>query len=309
MNKRKYILFDGSNISHIAFHKAKSIVYAEVAERVGKKNGRQVDPLVDLTEDDITHIEGMMYHVFFMKVHNIFKSFPNSNYMFAWDAAGSSDWRKERFPDYKSNRVYTGDPTWKVLFSGITEIKEVLKYYPVHQAGYEKLEADDILFVYGKELGAENEVVIVSTDSDLLQIAQKFKNVKIFHPLKKKFVQIPKTYDICIFKSIKGETGDGIPGIKGYGDKKSVKLAEEYVEDHDIIEDTLKDDEYKIFKRNIELIDISYNPNLHKVEVELDKIHDATKYIDFNKIKKFYFDKKLKDLLGKFDSVTEAFPI
>src|SRR6056297_2380998 len=228
MSKRKYILFDGSNISHIAFHKAKSLVYKDIAERLGKKNAREIDPLIDLTEEDIKHIEGMMYHVFFMKVHNIFKKFTNGYYMFAWDAAGSSDWRKEKYPEYKSNRVYTEDPTWKILFNGIQEIKNVLKYYPVHQAGFEKLEADDILFVYGKELGKKSEAIIISTDSDLIQIAQKFDNVKIFHPLTKKFVQAPKTYDICISKSIKGEKGDGIPGIAGYGDKKSIKLAEEY---------------------------------------------------------------------------------
>jgi DNA polymerase I len=308
MTKKKYVLFDGSNISHIAFHRAKSIVYKEVAEREEKKNARDVDPVNDLTQDDIGHIEGMMYHVFFMKVHNILKKFPNSYYMFAWDAAGSSDWRKEKFPEYKSNRVYTEDPTWKILFNNINEIKKVLEYYPVHQSGYEKLEADDILFVYGKELSESADVVIVSTDSDLTQIAQKFNNVKIFNPLTKKFVKPPKEYDICIFKSIKGEKGDGIPGIKGYGDKKATKLAEEFQKDNESIKDTLKPDEYDIFKRNIELIDISHNPNLHKVDLELSKIHEATKYIDFDKIKKFYFDKKLKTLLETFESVTEVFP-
>lgn len=302
----KYILFDGNNISHIAFHRAKSIVYKEVAEREGKKNARQIDPLVDITEDDIEHIEGMMYHVFFMKVHKIFKKFPNARYMFAWDAAGSSDWRKERYPDYKSNRVYTEDPTWKILFKGIDELKKVLTYYPVHQSSYRNLEADDILYVYGRDMSEESEIIIVSTDSDLLQIAQNY-NVKIFHPLDQKFVQPPKTYNICVFKSIKGEKGDGIPGIKGYGDKKSTKLAEEFEDDENILENTLKPEEFEIFKRNLELIDISFNPNLDKVEVELDKINEATQHIDFDRIKKFYFDKKLKTLLESFESVTEVF--
>jgi DNA polymerase-1 len=306
MAKEKYILFDGNNLSHIAFHRAKSIVFKEIAEELDKKP-RDIDPTNDLTDDNMKHILGMTYHVFFLKIHKIFKRFSDGRFMFAWDAAGSSDWRKERYPEYKSNRVYTEDPTWKLLFEAIDEIKKVLVHYPVYQAEFHKLEADDILYAYAKHMDEDKEVIIVSTDSDLLQIAQKF-NAKVFHPLKQKFSRPPKEYDICVFKAIKGEEGDGIPGIKGFGDKKSERLATDYQGDENAINETLNEEQREIFYRNIELIDISNNPNLDKVVLELDKIEEATNYIDFDEIRKFYFKKGLKELMSKFDSVIDVFP-
>lgn len=304
MTKQRYVLFDGNNISHIAFHRAKSIVYKEIAERLGK-SARQIDPAEDLTADEIDQIKGMMFHVFFLKIHKIFKKFRNARYLVAWDAAGASNWRKSIYPEYKSNRVYTEDPTWTVLFDGIKELKEILKSYPVYQTGFESLEADDILYAYAEHLHEDYDVVIVSTDSDLVQISQKF-GTKIFHPLNQKYVDIPQSYDICYFKALDGEKGDGIPGVKGYGKKRAQRLAEAIAKDPDAI-DELNDEQQEIFLRNVQLIDISNNPNLSKVVLELDKLEEATDWIDLDKIRKFYFDKKLRQLLETFESVAAIF--
>lgn len=304
MAKQTYVLFDGNNVSHIAFHRAKSIVYKEIGEKTGKPP-RKIDPNKDLANEDLEHIQGMMYHVFFLKIHKIFKKFRNARYLVAWDAPGASNWRKSIYPEYKSNRVYTEDPTWTTLFYGMSELKEILKSYPVYQVGFESLEADDILYAYAEHLHEDYEVIIVSTDSDLVQISQKF-GTKLFHPLNQKYVDIPKTYDICHYKALDGEKGDGIPGVKGYGKKRATRLAESLAKDPNAI-DELDAGQQEIFLRNVQLIDISNNPNLGKVVLELDKLEEATNWINLDRIRKFYFDKKLRQLLESFESVAAIF--
>jgi 5'-3' exonuclease len=300
--KEKYIIFDGNNIAHIAFHRASSIILKNKKEEF--EASKQKD--IKLEESDYESVEGMMYLVFLRKIHKIFKKYPNGRYIFAWDNIRSSDWRKSIYSDYKSNRNYEHDPIWQVLFKGMSELKSVLEYYPIYQVSIENLEGDDIIYVYSKYLSRSSDVVIVSGDSDLVQIAQTFPNTKIYHPLKGKNVEIPEDYLVVHAKAIKGEKGDGIPGLPGYGDVKSQRLAREIKENPDAI-DKLNEEQQSIFLRNIKLIDISKCPNLDKVYFDLEAVDNATNTIDLDKIKSFYFNKKLKSLLESFDSIASIF--
>lgn len=295
MTKNKFVLFDGNNLAHIAFHRGKSIVQKEKGEL--------------LTKEDFSVVESMMYLVYFRKLHKYIKMFKNSYFIMTWDNPGSSEWRKTIYPEYKANRNYDTDPIWRILFDGIEKLVGVLQYYPMYQVKIEKLEADDILYVYSKELSQIGKVIIISGDSDMIQAAQDF-GIKVYHPIKDKYVEIPKTYDYCVFKAIKGDKSDVIQGIYGYGEVKSARLAQE-IYGEDFIDHfsapNLTEEQCETVIRNLKLIRIANNPNLKNASVDLEKIKDANANVDFQKIKKFYFDYKLKSLIETFDSVMAVF--
>jgi 5'-3' exonuclease len=142
----------------------------------------------------------------------------------------------------------------------------------------------------------------------MIQAVQEF-GVKLFHPIKDKYVQAPTTYDYCVYKAIKGDKADEIEGIYGYGEKKAARLAEElYSEDFidDISCPELSKDQQKQVLRNLRLIRISNNPNLKNAKVDIDEIISCSN-VDLPKIQKFYFDNKLKSLVEGFESVVSIF--
>lgn len=313
--KDRYALFDGNNIAHIAFHRGKSIILKnkiKEAEAKAKKAGKKFTKVdakkIKLVKKDYDAITGMMLTVFFRKMHKLIKIFAGYNYIFTWDNPGSSEWRRKIMPGYKANRDYDTDPIWRILFDTIDELRVILNSYPIHQVRIEKLEADDIMYVFAGELSKVGDVVIISGDSDMIQAIQDF-GVKVYHPIKDKYVKGPTTYDYCVYKAIKGDTSDTIDGIFGYGEVKATRLAEEMYGE-DFVDDfscpQLDKKQQKKVLLNLKLIRISNNPNLKKVKVDVDSVKNA-KYMDLAKIKKFYFTHKLKSLIEGFDSVISIF--
>jgi 5'-3' exonuclease len=257
-----------------------------------------------LALEDFSSLESMMYHVFLLKLHKFFKKFKDYYFIVCWDNTGSTEWRREIYPEYKSGRIYDVDPTWNVLFSGIRNLQTLLLSYPVSQESIEKLEADDVMYAYAGFLANQGEVVIASGDGDMIQAVQDF-GVKLYHPVNDKYVETPKTYNHCLYKAIRGDKSDDIEGIYGYGEVKSAKLAEAIGKDSNAILQFNKE-QREIVLRNLQLIEIKNNPNLNKAIPDLTKIH-ASGNIDLIKIQKFYFDKKLRSLLEDFDSVVSLF--
>lgn len=311
----KFALFDGNNLAHIAFHRGKSIILknkikeAEAkAKKQGKKFTKKDKDKIKLVKKDYPAVTGMMLTVFFRKLHKLIKIFKDYTYIFTWDNPGSSEWRRAYMPEYKASRDYETDPVWRILFDGIDELRVILDSYPIHQERIEKLEADDIMYVFAEQLSEVGDVVIISGDSDMIQAIQRF-GVKVYHPIKDKYVKAPTTYDYCVFKAIKGDKADEIEGIHGYGDVKAARLAEEIWAD-DFIDDIscpeLDKKQQKRVLLNLKLIRIENNPNLKNVKVDLDAIQ-AAKRVDLNKIQKFYFSHRLKSLIEGFDSVISIF--
>jgi len=311
----KFVLFDGNNLAHIAFHRGKSsilknkITEAEKkAKAKGKKFAKADAKKIKLVQKDFDAVTGMMYTVFFRKLHKLIKIFKDQTYIFTWDNPGSSEWRRKIMPEYKASRDYETDPIWRVLFDSIDELRVILDSYPIHQVRIEKLEADDIMYVFAGELSKIGKVTIISGDSDMIQAIQRF-GVKVYHPIKDKYVKGPTTYDYCVYKAIKGDKSDEIEGIYGYGEKKATRLAEE-IWGEDFVDDIscpeLDNKQQKQVIKNLRLIRIENNPNLKKATVNMDAII-ASKHVDLSAIQKFYFNHKLKSLVEGFESVVSIF--
>ena len=53
---------------------------------------------------------------------------------------------------------------------------------------------------------------------------QTHKNLKLYNPIRKKFIETPE-HDYVTWKALKGDSSDNIPGFKGVGNKTASKLA------------------------------------------------------------------------------------
>ena len=157
--------------------------------------------------------------------------------------------RTQAFREYKSNRPKLPDSFWRQQ----GEILSIMSSLPVIQIRHPDYECDDVIANLAKHhTEAGNQVVIVSGDSDFIQVFDSMDHGKIdiYHPIKKKFLEKPE-YCYLDWKSLKGDVSDNIPGIKGVGDKTATKI----VSDPSLLKQTLEDPEKReVFERNRQLI-------------------------------------------------------
>lgn len=137
-------------------------------------------------------------------------------------------WRKQIFPHYKANRKKARDDSgfdWHAIFEALNQIKQELAEnfpYPVVEA--DTAEADDIiaslvLWTQENDLiqdGLDMEpqpVLILSGDHDFTQL-QRYKNVKQYSPIQRKFVKADEPIERIVMEHIlMGDKGDGVPNF------------------------------------------------------------------------------------------------
>jgi len=137
-------------------------------------------------------------------------------------------WRKQIFPHYKANRKKARDDSgfdWHAIFEALNQIKQELAEnfpYPVVEA--DTAEADDIiaslvLWTQENDLiqdGLDMEpqpVLILSGDHDFTQL-QRYKNVKQYSPIQRKFVKADEPIERIVMEHILvGDKGDGVPNF------------------------------------------------------------------------------------------------
>ena len=83
-------------------------------------------------------------------------------------------------------------------------------------------ECDDVIGHLAQHVHADDDVTIVSTDSDFIQLITD--NVNLWHPKKKKYVD-PWECDYVTWKGLRGDPTDNIPGVRGIGPKRATALA------------------------------------------------------------------------------------
>ena len=102
-------------------------------------------------------------------------------------AVDSSSWRKELWPKYKAHREESRAKTgfdWSDFFNNAKSyFEEICDNFPFKHIKVHGAEADDIIGSIC--LQYPNQGIIISADSDFLQLSNK---AKIYHPLKKDFV-------------------------------------------------------------------------------------------------------------------------
>jgi len=133
---------------------------------------------------------------------------------------GRPEKSKELLPDYKGNRVKLDDPQfWREKDEVFEAIKEQTGLVYIK---HPRRECDDVIGYLADCVHKNDNVTIVSTDSDFIQLITE--NVKLWHPKKKSYVD--KWYcDYVTWKALRGDSTDNVPGVSGIGPKRADVLA------------------------------------------------------------------------------------
>lgn len=163
--------------------------------------------------------------------------------------------RYEAMGEYKANRkVEADDPRAKELekfFKQKDVIVDLLKnHFPVSVVRHPTSECDDTLANLIRRSSSAVPWVLVSSDTDFIQLLQEHDNLRIYNPVQKKFVEAPD-YPYVTWKALRGDPTDNIPGVPGVGDKTADKLAS----DPELLAEFItRPDVETVFTRNYDLI-------------------------------------------------------
>jgi hypothetical protein len=129
---------------------------------------------------------------------------------------GGRVWRRDSFPNYKSNRKKTRDSDtakWDKVFDALSKIKEEVRVnLPYKNMEIPRCEADDVIATLCKHLHGNEPIVIVSSDKDFAQL-QRFPGVEQYSPIKKGFISCPDPDAFLVEHILKGDSSDGVPNI------------------------------------------------------------------------------------------------
>ncbi|MET9952541.1 5'-3' exonuclease [Streptomyces sp. NPDC006339] len=162
-----------------------------------------------------------------------------------WDDDWRPQWRVDLIPSYKAHRVAVETPSGPdveevpdTLSPQVPVIVEVLEALGIARVGAAGFEADDVIGTLTER--AEGPVDIVTGDRDLFQLVDDERGVRVLYPrkgvgdcdlvdaelIRTKYGVRPDQY--ADMAALRGDTSDGLPGVKGIGEKTAAQLITEY---------------------------------------------------------------------------------
>ena len=139
--------------------------------------------------------------------------------------------REETYADYKANRAAMPPD----LAEQIPYIRRLLEAMRIPILKYEGFEADDVIGAIAARASSTNEVVIVSSDKDMLQLVNE--RVHMYNPVKEDIWYDPATAEqymgvkpaqVADLLALMGDSVDNIPGAPGIGDKGARDLIQRF---------------------------------------------------------------------------------
>lgn len=228
-------------------------------------------------------------------------------------------WRKKVFQYYKGTRKRDREKSshnWSNIFDTLNKIRDEFRDnlpYPILDV--DGAEADDIIAVLCKYQGTANirlqrdmqpavKVLILSGDKDFIQL-QKYKFVRQYNPIQKKFISggDPKAY--ILEHTIKGDRSDGIPNFLSEDDtfvenKRQKPLSKKNIEMWlDMSPEQFCRDEKTMqqYNRNRQLIDFNFIPD--DVEKSIIDSYESITPHKRGKLYQYFAMHRLNDLLDK----------
>jgi DNA polymerase-1 len=140
--------------------------------------------------------------------------------------------RDEEYAEYKANRAETPPD----LIEQVPWIRRLLEAQRIPILEYEGFEADDVIGTLSRKAAAAGfEVVIVSSDKDMLQLVtdrvsmlNPAKDDTWYDPAKVKEFMGVEPHQIADLLALMGDTVDNIPGAPGIGEKGARGLIEQF---------------------------------------------------------------------------------
>lgn len=296
----KYLVFDISNLLYRTF-------------------------FVQRQEDDET-LAGLATHTALVMLNKYYKQHKPDRVVMAFDR---KSWRKDYTASeqciskkpYKGNRRQDMTPAQQLKYQRFLEHMREFEALIAEQTTIltlveETLEADDLIAGFCQiEAGDDNEIVIISTDTDLLQLLQ-YPNVRIVSPANDKeqtldeFNNDPHYY--VFTKCLRGDPTDNVQSAfprvsskriaKAYADSfERVQLMMETWTNQDKVEFRVKD----LFEENEKLINLAKQPPairkliLESVSAALEKERKFSMFFILKFLGKYKLN-KIKESLDQY---------
>lgn len=186
---------------------------------------------------DIAPLEAV--HSATAMIERVAKELQATHLVIALDYPDALTWRHELYPEYKANRTKDTSPWIVTAGASFAQRGWCVEFAP----GYE---ADDVIATIALRTAPRANVVVFSSDSDLLPLT--VAGVTVVRPLAGGMTQafdaagvcekyrIPGAQLLYDFKAITGEATDNIPGVPGIGPKRAADLITKYGDLNAIIE-------------------------------------------------------------------------
>ncbi|KRE62827.1 5'-3' exonuclease [Nostocoides sp. Soil756] len=163
-----------------------------------------------------------------------------------WDDDWRPQWRVDLVPTYKTHRLTDGSATAEESPDDLTPqvplIREALAAVGITRLGVAHHEADDVIGTFVARNRGVRAVDVVTGDRDLLQLVDDAHGIRVLYTgkggvrdpdvvtqafLREKYgVDTGAAYlDMSV---LRGDTSDGLPGVKGIGDKTAAALIAQY---------------------------------------------------------------------------------
>lgn len=164
-----------------------------------------------------------------------------------WDDDWRPDFRVAAIPSYKAHRVADegdGDASAEeevpdALAPQVDIIADVLAALGISRIGAAGFEADDVIATLAER--AQGPVRIVTGDRDLFQLVDDDRGVAVLYTASKGVGRaelvdeawLSSRYDIPAklygdFAALRGDPSDGLPGVKGVGERTAARLVREF---------------------------------------------------------------------------------
>ncbi len=298
MNKYKEIL---SNLKNISVKKP------ELNSRIlivdGLNTFLRNFAMINHVNPNLQHIGGLTG--FLKSIGYVIRLIQPSRVILVFDGIGSSSTKKLLYPEYKSNRNTTKIMNWDVfetkedekesMTNQLLRLITYLQQLPVSLVSIDKIEADDAIgYMIHNSFKESDSVTILSADKDFYQLIDE--KVQVYNPFKKYcFTEREVLEDFGVsaknfplYKTILGDPSDAIPGVKGIGPKKLLKLfpflkencyfdleyllkySRDNVKEHYLYERVLLFEHQ--LKTNYQLIDLRTQPIMIILTEEIDEI-------------------------------------
>ena len=208
MKRKKLVIFDGHALVHRGYH---AIPY--------------------LTTKDGTPTNAV--YGFTMMMLLALRELKPDYVAVAWDAPGKT-FRHDRYIEYKATRKKADQE----LYDQMPLTKEVVAAFNIPLIEESGFEADDIIGSLSAQYEKQVDVVVVTGDMDELQLVSPqttvftmrkgFSDTFIYDEsaVHDKYGVTPTEF--IVYKALKGDTSDNIPGVAGIGDKTATQLVSEY---------------------------------------------------------------------------------
>jgi hypothetical protein len=240
--------------------------------------------------------EGLVRHVILNSLRSYTRQFKSKYGKVIICCDSKKYWRREVFPFYKSQRKKNREASaydWGLIFECLNKIRDELKTSYLHPVlEIEGAEADDIIAVLSSRYSPHEDILILSSDKDFVQL-QKYKNVNQYSSLLKRFIRTDDPHMFVKEHILRGDRGDGIPNFLSAdntfvtGERQKVinkkRLAEWVSTDPEVFctTDVMK----RGYKRNQMLVDLDYVPEILKGQIisafEDTKPNPKMKFLDY----------------------------